>query len=142
MFGWETNYPCCTVNFAQGWSKFVTQSFLKSGADGSSLLQAYLGPISVNTVLNSGNVVNVTVDTIYPFADTVNVHITSSQDFTYQIRIPSWVSGGTLSTNGGDASPVESGQILDVNVAAGETSLVLNLPAEITTGEYFSYGMR
>jgi DUF1680 family protein len=139
VFGLEPYYPCCTVNFPQGWPKFITHSFLKTGDDGAGLLQAYLGPISVNTVLDTGNVINASVETIYPFSDTVNVEITATKDFSYFIRIPSWVSGATLATNDGDAESIEAGQLLEVPISAGTTTLALNLPSEITTGKPFHH---
>lgn len=44
---------CCTVNFPQGYPKFVTNSFVKT-PDNSSLVQVYLGPFNTKTVLFGG----------------------------------------------------------------------------------------
>lgn len=133
VFGLEPNYPCCTVNFPQGWPKFITNAFLTT-PDQKSLVHLYLGPFSVSTTLASGNKVSVNVDTIYPFSDTLTTTITASSAFTYYVRIPSWVSGGTISMNGGSEKAVNpSNGLQAVSVPAGTTKLVLNLPADIVT---------
>ncbi|KAJ4495985.1 hypothetical protein C8J55DRAFT_495449 [Lentinula edodes] len=133
VFGLEPNYPCCTVNHPQGWPKFITNAFVTT-ADQSSLAQVYLGPFQTKTTLAAENPVTVTVNTIYPFSDTLNTTITAAKAFTYYVRIPSWVVNGTISVNGGTPSAVSPVNGLQaVQVEAGTTTFVLNLPAEITT---------
>ncbi|OJT11217.1 hypothetical protein TRAPUB_12261 [Trametes pubescens] len=133
VFGLEPNYPCCTVNHPQGWPKFISNAFVTS-PDQTSLVQVYLGPFSVNTTLANENKVSVTVDTLYPFGDTLTTTIRAAKPFTYQVRIPSWVSKGTIAINGGAAHAVApSNGLHAVSVQAGTTKLVLNLPADITT---------
>ncbi|THU97653.1 hypothetical protein K435DRAFT_857427 [Dendrothele bispora CBS 962.96] len=138
VFGLEPNYPCCTVNHPQGWPKFITNSFLTT-PDQKSLVQAYLGPFSTRTTLANNNQVSVSVDTLYPFSDTLTTTITAAQAFTYHVRIPSWVSGGTISINGGAAQALSPNNGLQaVSAKAGTTKFVLNLPAKITTGTFQS----
>ncbi|KAK0450414.1 uncharacterized protein EV420DRAFT_753695 [Desarmillaria tabescens] len=133
VFGLEPYYPCCTVNHPQGYPKFITNSFLTT-ADQSSLVQAYLGPLKTSTTLTGNNVVTVTVDTLYPFGDTLSYTVTASRRFTFYVRIPSWVVGGTIATNGGSTKPVSpSNGLFAINIPSGTTKFVLNLPAEITT---------
>lgn len=75
------------------------------------------------------------MDTLYPFGDTLTTTIRAAKPFTYQVRIPSWVSKGTIAINGGAAHAVApSNGLHAVSVPAGTTKLVLNLPADITTG--------
>lgn len=82
-----------------------------------------------------GNAVTVTVDTQYPFSDTIKTTVKATKSFTYLVRIPSWVVGGTIAVNGGKATAVRpSNGLHSVQIPAGTTSLVLNLPAAITTG--------
>lgn len=84
-----------------------------------------------------GNKVTVNVDTVYPFSDTLTTTITATNAFTYYVRIPSWVSGGTIAINGGQATAVSPNNGLHaVSVPAGTTKFVLNLPAKITTGMF------
>ncbi|KAI0033630.1 hypothetical protein K488DRAFT_47261, partial [Vararia minispora EC-137] len=135
VFGLEPNYPCCTVNFPQGWPKFVTNAFVMT-PDGESLVHLYLGPFRVHTVLSGGNAVNVSVDTLYPFTDIINTTISARKAFTYLMRIPSWVVDGTISINGQDPRPfLPVDGLLAVEIGPGVTSLQLNLPAEITIEE-------
>ncbi|EIW84902.1 hypothetical protein CONPUDRAFT_117150 [Coniophora puteana RWD-64-598 SS2] len=132
VFGLEPNYPCCTVNHPQGWPKFVSNAFVTT-PDGNSLVQAYLGPFSTSTSLN-GNNVQVDVDTMYPFADTLTTTITADKAFTFYVRVPSWVSGGTFATNGGAAQPLApSNGLQAVQAGAGTTTLDLVYTPEITT---------
>jgi hypothetical protein len=81
------------------------------------------------------NNVTVNVDTLYPFSDTLQTTITATKAFTYYVRIPSWVSQGTIAINGGKATAVSpSNGLQAVSVSSGTTTFVLNLPAQITTG--------
>ncbi|KAI0028293.1 hypothetical protein K488DRAFT_58962 [Vararia minispora EC-137] len=132
VFGLEPNYPCCTVNHPQGWPKFITNSFVVS-PDRSSLVHLYLGPYNVKTTLAGGNVVSVNVNTMYPFSDTLTTTINAQKPFVYKVRVPSWTVGGTISVNGGAAKAVAPVNGLhSVKVAAGKTTIVLDLPAEVT----------
>ncbi|KAJ7935218.1 hypothetical protein B0H13DRAFT_1700191 [Mycena leptocephala] len=132
VFGLEPNYPCCTVDFPQGWPKFATNAFLVT-PDKESLVHLYLGPFKTSTVLASDNAVTTSVETLYPFGDTLTTTITAAKAFTYLVRIPSWVTKGTISVNGGPAeavAPDENG-LHAVSVGAGTTALVLEFPSEI-----------
>jgi len=133
VFGLEPNYPCCTVNHPQGWPKFITNSFVTT-PDGLSLVHLYLGPLTTTTTLGAGNKVTVNVVTQYPFSDTLTTTINAAQAFTYYVRIPSWVSGGTISINGAAAKAVAANAngLQAVSVPAGSTTFVLNLPTPIT----------
>ncbi|KAJ7876089.1 hypothetical protein B0H14DRAFT_2714547 [Mycena olivaceomarginata] len=124
VFGLEPNYPCCTLEFPQGWPKFATNAFLVT-ADKESLVHLYLGPFKVSAVLASS--------TSAIFGDTLTTTITATGAFTYFVRIPSWVTDGTISVNGGPAKAVAPGKngLHAVAVSAGTTTLVLELPSEI-----------
>ncbi|KAF9528370.1 hypothetical protein CPB83DRAFT_854495 [Crepidotus variabilis] len=133
VFGLDPNYPCCTVNFPQGFPKFISNAFVTT-PDGASLVQVYLGPFNTNANLQNGNNVQVTVDTQYPFSDTFKTTLTASKAFTYYVRIPSWVTKGTISVNSGTTQPLSpSNGLQAVKVASGTTQIVLNLPADIKT---------
>ncbi|KAF5384254.1 hypothetical protein D9615_003331 [Tricholomella constricta] len=133
VFGLEPNYPCCTVNHPQGWPKFISNAFLTT-PDQKSLVHLYLGPFSTSVTLASNNKVTATVDTLYPFSDTLSTTITATQAFTYYVRIPSWVVGGTIAINGAAPKAVSASNGLQaISAAAGTTTFVLNLPADIKT---------
>lgn len=76
------------------------------------------------------------VNTTYPFSDTLITTIKADKAFTYYVRVPSWVSKGTIAVNGGKASALAPKNGLHaVKVSSGTTTLTLNLPADITIGE-------
>ncbi|KAL7280331.1 hypothetical protein ACG7TL_005248 [Trametes sanguinea] len=134
VFGLEPNYPCCTVNHPQGWPKFISNAFVTT-PDQKSLVHVYLGPFNVNLTLANNNKVSVAVDTLYPFSDSLATTITAEKDFTYYVRIPSWVSKGTIAINGAKAKAVSpSNGLQAVPVKAGTTKFTLNLPSDITIG--------
>ncbi|KAG6829589.1 hypothetical protein H0H87_010738 [Tephrocybe sp. NHM501043] len=82
----------------------------------------------------AGNKVTATVSTLYPFSDTLTTTITATSAFTYYVRIPSWVVGGTIAINGGAAKSLSpSNGLQAVSAAAGTTTFALNLPTAITT---------
>lgn len=87
----------------------------------------------------AGNAVTVTVDTLYPFSDTLTTTIQATHPFTYYVRIPSWSIGkATISINGASsvaAVPDSTTHLLKVSAGQGQTTFVLNLPADITLGE-------
>ncbi|KAH8119841.1 hypothetical protein DFH11DRAFT_1556842, partial [Phellopilus nigrolimitatus] len=133
VFGLEPNYPCCTVNHGQGFPKFITNSFVTT-VDKSSLVQVYLGPLTAKMVLAGGNAVSASVDTLYPFSDTLTTTVSADKAFTYYVRIPSWVSGATLALNGGSEENVQTDAtgLYAINLPAGNSTFTLSLPAEIT----------
>ncbi|KAK7060778.1 hypothetical protein VNI00_000510 [Paramarasmius palmivorus] len=131
VFGLEPNYPCCTVNHPQGWPKFVSNAFLKT-SDNQGLVHLYLGPFKTTTVLGQDNSVTVEVDTLYPFSDTLTTKVTATKPFKYYVRIPSWVTGGTISSAEGSNNPLSpSNGLQEVDIPAGISSFTLTLPAEI-----------
>lgn len=144
---------CCTVNFPQGWAKFVSNAFLTT-PDGNSLVHLYLGPFTAKTTLSggalclsqtfdphfdsllcAGNQVTATVDTAYPFSDSLKTTITAQKAFTYYVRIPSWVVGGSITVGTQAKKNLDAvGALQAVAIPAGTTTFVLDLPAKITTG--------
>ncbi|CRG84128.1 Genome polyprotein [Talaromyces islandicus] len=132
-FGLAPNYPCCTVNHPQGYPKFVSNSFVRSGDNG--IAHALLGPTSVNTTTNSGVTVTVSVDTLYPFSYELVYTVQSSDDFDFYVRVPSWASSSsTISINGASASQVHadsSSGLHHIAVSKGETSIRYTLATGI-----------
>ncbi|KAI1912603.1 hypothetical protein LOZ61_003254 [Ophidiomyces ophidiicola] len=87
-FGLEPNYPCCTVNYPQGYPKFISNMFVRAGDDG--IAHALLGPGSVETTTKSGNKVKIACSTAYPFSHAFWYDIESEDDFTFHVRVPKW----------------------------------------------------
>ncbi|KAF5391810.1 hypothetical protein D9757_001851 [Collybiopsis confluens] len=133
VFGLEPNYPCCTINFIQGWPKFITNAFL-STPDKKDLIQLYLGPFEVQTTLHKDNLVKVSVETLYPFGDILNITIIATKSYTHYIRVPKWVTGGSMTLNSGERLElVPDGKtgLISLAVAEGITRIRLHFPAQI-----------
>ncbi|KAF2835446.1 hypothetical protein M501DRAFT_1019963 [Patellaria atrata CBS 101060] len=92
----EGNYPCCTVNFPQGFPKFLSNSFVKVGDDG--LAHVLLSPASVMTTIKGADVI-VDCETRYPFDNSLEYTIDSDIDFRFHIRVPSWANAEYSSVN-------------------------------------------
>ncbi|KAI1820352.1 duf1680 domain-containing protein [Xylaria intraflava] len=91
-FGLEPNYPCCTVNHPQGYPKFLANSFV--GTEDGGIAHVLLSPGSVSTKLND-NQVTIQVNTNYPFGMDLDYSISSDDDLTFYVRIPSWASSSS-----------------------------------------------
>lgn len=102
-YGLEPQYPCCTVNHAQGWPKFLMATYAKRRGDygEEGLVHALLGPATVETTLRSADGrwfgVSVVCETDYPFGDTLRYNIHAGFDFEFSVRIPAWYVPSTSS---------------------------------------------
>ncbi|RDW72517.1 uncharacterized protein DSM5745_07689 [Aspergillus mulundensis] len=91
-FGLEPNFPCCTVNHAQGYPKYTANSYVRQGP--SHIVHALLGPTTLNTRVRDENV-RITCETNYPFDGQFRYTITTETSLDFSVRIPAW----TLSSN-------------------------------------------
>lgn len=101
LFGLEPNYGCCTSNMHQGYPKFALSCFYKTK---EGIASAVFAPCTVQTEIN-GSMVTISLDTEYPFSDTMNFTIETKAptDFRFDIRIPAfaqsaWVDGVLVKT--------------------------------------------
>ena len=83
LFGLEPNYGCCTANLSQGWPKFIISAFMYNDNEIINTLQ-------IPTKLTC-NKANIELNTEYPFKNTFNYKIEAKEDFTFTVRIPSFV---------------------------------------------------
>ncbi|KAJ6627782.1 hypothetical protein B0H10DRAFT_1991863 [Mycena sp. CBHHK59/15] len=137
VFGFEPNYPCCTVNHPQGYPKFWSHAFF-TDPSANAVIHAFLGPFSFSGTLAHTNHVQVTVDTLYPFGNTLTYTVSASKPFAFKIRVPTWAQNSTKSTisvNNARATVLspDSFSLHTVQVNAGKTTLHVNLnsPLEI-----------
>lgn len=99
LYGLEPNYGCCTANMHQGWPKLTSHLWMK--APGGKLAAIAYAPCAVAADID-GKPVAITVDTDYPFNDTINVAVTADTTCTLLFRIPGWAEGAQI-TVGSDA---------------------------------------
>lgn len=97
-FGLETNYPCCTVNFPQGYPKLLANSWVQTPKD-NGLAHVVLLPSEVKVILSHrygnhvvDNSVHIRCETNYPFDHLIKYHIDSREGLNLSIRIPEWVN--------------------------------------------------
>ncbi|KDR83210.1 hypothetical protein GALMADRAFT_134697 [Galerina marginata CBS 339.88] len=135
VFGFEPNYPCCTVNHPQAYPKFWSHSFMTSPAN-NSLIHTFLGPATFSGMVGTNNNVQVSVSTLYPFGLTFSYSVTASRAFAFQIRIPEWAknSQSTIVVNKAKAvavKPDTTTSLQTVQVAAGTTTIQMTLHAPL-----------
>ena len=82
MFGLEPNFGCCTANFGQGWPKFALSAFMHKD---NTVINSVMLPSELNT---DGR--HIVIETDYPFKNNAKYKISSNNDFTFIVRIPSF----------------------------------------------------
>ncbi|KAI0408873.1 duf1680 domain-containing protein [Xylaria palmicola] len=127
VFGLEPNYPCCTVNHPQGYSKFLANSFV--GTDDGGIAHVFLSPGTVSTMLGN-NKVTITAETTYPFGMDLNYSISASEDFAFYVRIPTWANPSSTATGAaggpGRIAPTEAG-LQRFDVPRGQSRVSVSL---------------
>ncbi|KAH8705298.1 hypothetical protein BGW36DRAFT_421860 [Talaromyces proteolyticus] len=136
-FGLAPNYPCCTVNHPQGYPKFVSNSFVRSGDNG--IAHALLGPTSVKTTTNSGVSVSISVDTLYPFAYELTYTVEADNDFDFYVRVPSWTSASSfVAINFGPHTKVQADSASGLHhlaLSKGKTTILYSLATDIRVSD-------
>jgi len=114
-FGLEPHFGCCTANMHQAWPKFVKSLFMATPNGGLAAV-AY-GPCQVSTEVGDGTPITITETTNYPFEGSVvfSFDLPTSCEFTFQLRIPEWAVGATVSLNGESLTVGETGSFLTIN---------------------------
>lgn len=99
VFGLEPNFGCCTANLHQGWPKFVDSLWMHDADDG--LVAVAYAPSAIRSTLG-GTPVSVTVDTAYPFEETLRITVDPDEpvEATVSLRIPAWCSAPALQIDG------------------------------------------
>ena len=133
MFGTEPNYPCCTVDFSQGYPKFLSASFVRSGDNG--IAHALLVPGRVQTTTKDGVEVDITAQTNYPFSHSITYRIFAYGGFEFSFRVPGWTEFNTtrLLLNGRPSTinPNAETGMHTVAVNSGVSTLEVELGASI-----------
>jgi hypothetical protein len=80
LFGLEPNYGCCTANFNQGWPKLALSAFMYNDECVASVLPI---PSQLKT-----KDISITLETNYPFENTLKYTVDAKKDFKFEIRLP------------------------------------------------------
>ncbi|KAL1948739.1 hypothetical protein VTO73DRAFT_10545 [Trametes versicolor] len=135
--GYLNNPTCRAVRYPEGGFDLVYEAFLYT-ADRKSLVQALLGPFTVNTTLAEDNEAVITMNSSYPFGwDTLTKAVIVAQKaFVYYVRIPSWSAGATISINGSFFDPCKPVNGLHaIRIEPGTTNVTLDLPLELVADQ-------
>ncbi|KAF9054822.1 hypothetical protein BJ165DRAFT_1382530 [Panaeolus papilionaceus] len=141
VYGFEPNYPCCTVNHPAAYPKFWFHSFMIDKSD-NSLIHALLGPAQFSGEVGSGNHITVTADTLYPFGLTIKYTIKATKAFNFNVRIPDWAKNSQtqFSVNGGKNVAVspDSNSFQKIAAKAGTTTVLISLSAPLSIETRFN----
>ncbi len=130
LFGLEPTYGCCTSNMHQGWPKFVAHLWMRTPDDG---LAAIAWAPCTLTATPRGIPTTVTVDTDYPFRETIAVRVRTDLPgrFPLALRIPGWAEGATVQVAGESARHAAPGTMHRLEREwSGETTVTVRLPMQ------------
>lgn len=113
LFGLEPHFGCCTANFNQGWPKFALSAFMHSG---NTVIHSVMLPATLNTGDKQ-----IIAETGYPFENSVRYKISTENDFTFVVRIPSFAKNVTINgepARGGEVSfGIAGGKPTEIQIA-------------------------
>jgi hypothetical protein len=137
IYGLEPNYGCCTSNMHQGWPKFASHLWMRAG-DGLAAV-AY-APSSARFETH-GIPVHVTLDTDYPFRETLKLTVTvdKSVRFPLLLRVPAWAQGATIRIQGESQKRLKPGTFHRIEREwKGIVSAALRLPMKAKTSQRYN----
>ncbi len=131
IFGLQPNYGCCTANMHQGWPKFASHLWMRT-AEGGLAATTY-APCTVTTEI-AGEMVQIDLETDYPFGDTVQftIKVGRPAEFPISLHIPAWTEAAELQIEGDDPIPVKPGTFHRIEREwSGYASILLRLPMPV-----------
>jgi uncharacterized protein len=128
IYGLEPNYGCCTANLHQGWPKLATHLWMQTRNQGLAAIAyapstARFQPNGVNT--------QVTLESDYPFRDTLKITVSPDQPVRFQLllRIPIWTQNATAHIAGQPSNPLTAGSFHTLDREwRGQTEITLHFP--------------
>ncbi|MBE6883880.1 MAG: hypothetical protein E7487_04690 [Ruminococcaceae bacterium] len=124
--------PCYYIACCPAQSVRTVPEFIRSMGlidDNKDLYLLCYGPADVKAPK-----IDFTMDTLYPFRDTITLNVTRAEDAVLNIRIPAWCKAASVTVNGKQVGLInaENGYArIDSAIAAGDT-IVIRFPMEIT----------
>ncbi len=134
LFGLEPHYGCCTANLHQGWPKYASSLWYATDDEGFAAVS--YAPCTVR--FKSGKTpVRLTVETEYPFKETVRIRVDMSEakSMPIRLRIPEWAAEAKVTMDGEDMGQAQAGTyfLIDREWKGGEViTLVLPMKPRVT----------
>ncbi len=129
LYGLAPNYGCCTSNMHQGWPKLTAHLWMATPDEG---LAAVAYAPSEATFRSHDVPVKVTLDTDYPFRETLDLTVSAERtvSFPLVLRVPGWADGATIRVGDESPRPMEAGTFHRVERRwdGGSTSVTVHLP--------------
>ena len=131
-------YRCCQHNVAMGWPWYVKNLWQATADNG---LAAWLyAACDVNAMVGNGTMVQIHVETDYPFKSAVIIRVETQQkvSFPLYLRVPAWCSRFAVTVNGervGVSAVPRSYVRLERTWSAGDR-VEIDMPMEITLTQW------
>jgi len=138
LYGLEPNYGCCTSNMHQGWPKLAAHLWMATPDDGIVAL-AYAP--SEARFRSAGTPVTVTLDTEYPFRETLSLTVSADRPtpFPLVLRVPAWAEGATASVNGGAPQSMRVGDFHRIEAVWGsDDKVALRFPMRTRVSDRYN----
>jgi len=137
LYGLEPNYGCCTANMHQGWPKFAAHLWMRAGEGIAAVAYA---PSSAKFETH-GTPVRVTLDTDYPFRETLKITVTTEKTarFPLVLRVPEWAEGATVRVAEGSEKRLKPGSFHEVEREwKGAVEVNLHFPMKVKTSRRYN----
>ena len=137
IYGLEPNYGCCTSNMHQGWPKFAGHLWMR--ADDGIAAVAYAP--SLARFETGGAPVTVSIDTDYPFRESLKVTVTTERAarFPLLLRVPAWAKWATIRIDGGSPEKLKAGTFHRIERQwKGTVGAELRLPMKAKTSRRYN----
>ncbi|QHV93802.1 beta-L-arabinofuranosidase domain-containing protein [Spirosoma endbachense] len=138
VFGPYAGYTCCTANMHQGWTKYASHLWYRSGQENGLAALEY-APNTVKSPVGDGTMVTIREATNYPFDDqiTFSISLPKTTTFPLDLRIPGWCKEATILLNGAKLRSDKGGQIISLNRAwKNGDKVTLQLPMQVITSNW------
>jgi hypothetical protein len=132
LYGLEPNFGCCTANMHQGWPKLAAHLWMKTPDEG--IVAAAYAP-SRAQFTSRGTPVTVSLDTDYPFRETLTVTVKADKAarFPLVLRVPAWTRGATVRVAGGPEQSMKPGTLHRLErLWEGSVEVALRFPMPVT----------
>ena len=120
IFGLEPHFGCCTANFNQGWPKLTLSTFMHTD---DTIVNVIPIPAALDCEM-SGVGVHITIDTLYPFRDSVRYTVRADAPISFKLalRVPAWSLSAKID---GETARISDGFITLEREWSGEQSFTL-----------------